>query len=218
MSYIVYGVSLSPFVRKVCAFLEEKGVAYEQQIVFPGGSMPDEFKEISPLGKIPAFRDGDRGFSDSSVICAYIDRKHPTPVLYPEDDFEYARALWFEEYADTALLNSITPAFLERVVKPAMLKKETDEAVVRSAIEEKQPPVFDYLEGQIEGKEYFVGDAFSLADLSIATMFPTLEYAEVELDAKRWPNLKRAVDATLARTSFQGLLSNDRNLLAGMRQ
>ena len=38
---------------------------------------------MSPLGKIPALRDGDRAFSDSSVICEYLERLHPEPPVYP---------------------------------------------------------------------------------------------------------------------------------------
>jgi len=218
VSYIVYGVSLSPFVRKVCAVLEEKGLPFELKVVVPGGNPPQEFKEISPLGKVPAFRDGDKGLCDSSVICAYLERKNPNPPLYPKDDYEYARALWFEEYADTALLSAITPVFFERVVKRMIMKKEPDEAAIQAAIEERQPAIFDYLEGQIGGREYFAGAQFSIADISIATMFPSLEYGGIALDGARWPNLKRVVDATLARPSFAKSLKSDRELLAGLRK
>jgi len=218
MPYTVYGVSLSPFVRKVCAVLEEKALPFELKVVVPGGDPPQEFKEISPLGKVPAFRDGDKGLCDSSVICAYLERKNPKPPLYPEEDYQYARALWFEEYADTALLSAITPVFFEHIVKRTIMKKEPDEAAVRAAIEEKQPPIFDYLERQIEGKEYFAGAQFSIADISIATMFPSLEYGGVALDGARWPNLKRVVAATLARPSFAKSLKSDRDMLEGLRK
>ena len=68
--------------------LEEKGIPYEVDPVIPF-NVSDEFKKISPLGKIPALRDGDKAISDSSVICAYLERTHPTPPLYPSDAFEY---------------------------------------------------------------------------------------------------------------------------------
>ena len=45
----VHGVLLSPFVRKVRAVFEEKGLAYELNPVMPFGAT-DEFKRISPLG------------------------------------------------------------------------------------------------------------------------------------------------------------------------
>src|SRR5713226_5997898 len=92
---VLYGVNASPFVRKVRVALAEKNVPYEHEVVIPVNVSP-EFRKMSPLGKIPALRDGDKALSDSSVICAYLERAHPTPALYPADPYEYARALWFE--------------------------------------------------------------------------------------------------------------------------
>src|SRR5512143_38503 len=89
----VYGANASPFVRKVRVVLTEKNIPYELEPVFPGPMAPPEFRTLSPLNKIPAFRDGDRTLADSSVICAYLERTHPTPALYPSDPYEYARAL-----------------------------------------------------------------------------------------------------------------------------
>src|SRR5437762_13180739 len=72
----VYGANGSPFVRKVCVMLAEKGLTYEQEPVIPL-NVSAEFKKLSPLGKIPAYRDGEATLSDSSIICAYLERKHP---------------------------------------------------------------------------------------------------------------------------------------------
>jgi glutathione S-transferase len=83
----------------------------------PGNPDPED-RKMSPLGKIPALRDGDRAFSDSSVICQYLERLHPEPAMYPKDPYEFARALWFEEYADTALIEVFGPKiFFPRIVE-----------------------------------------------------------------------------------------------------
>ena len=123
----VYGASASPFVRKVRAVLAEKGIAYELDPVIPFNVSP-EFKRISPLGKIPVYEDGGRTLPDSSVICAYLERAHPTPALYPKDPYDYGRALWFEEYADTALAGEIgAKIFFPLVVGPLFLGREPAE-------------------------------------------------------------------------------------------
>src|SRR5262249_41546510 len=98
----LYGASPSPFVRKVRVVMHEKGIAYEHEFVGPGSRKP-EFRAISPLGRIPGLVDGDLSVSDSSVICAYLERTHPDPPMFPRDPKQYARALWYEEYGDTAL-------------------------------------------------------------------------------------------------------------------
>ena len=66
----VYGANASPFVRKVRVALAEKGIPYELDPVFPGPGITPEFRQMSPLGKIPAYRDGERTLADSSVIIA----------------------------------------------------------------------------------------------------------------------------------------------------
>ena len=87
----LYGNGLSPFVRKVRVVLAEKNVAHEHDPVVPF-NVSAEYKAISPLGKIPAYRDEKGALPDSSVISAYLEKRHPTPALYPIDPYEYARA------------------------------------------------------------------------------------------------------------------------------
>ena len=86
MSLTVMGGSVSPFVRKVRAFLAEKNLDYEQQNINPF-SPPDGWRERSPLGKIPALEHDGRMVNDSSVICAYLERIEPNPALYPADPY-----------------------------------------------------------------------------------------------------------------------------------
>src|SRR5579863_5765197 len=132
----LYGALGSPFVRKTIVALTEKGIAYDHDPIIPFAP-PAEYRKISPLGKIPAFRDGDRTLADSSVIIAYLERTHPEPSLYFSDPYDYARALWFEEYGDSGLA-PITggKVFFQKVLTPFLFKKEPDMAVVTKAVEE----------------------------------------------------------------------------------
>src|SRR5262245_20130123 len=206
----LYGVNGSPFVRKVHVVLTEKGVTYDHEPVMPGTKDP-EYRKMSPLGKIPAFRDGDRTFSDSSVICQYLERVHPEPSLYPKDPYEFARALWFEEYADTALVEVVGPKiFCPRIVGKKFMGQEPDEAAIQKAIDEELPVRFDYLESQLGAGPYIVGDRLSIADIAIASMFVNLAHAGVSVDAKRWPKLAKYVATHTERSSFRPLIEAER--------
>ena len=85
---IIYGSTISPFVRKVVAFAAEKGIAIELKPSGMGRGGPD-FEEASPFRKMPAMRDpgadGGRDFtiSDSTAIVTYLEAKHPEPNLIP---------------------------------------------------------------------------------------------------------------------------------------
>lgn len=206
----VYGASASPFVRKVRVLLAEKGVPYEREDVIPINVTP-EYRKISPLGKIPALRDGDRTLADSSVICAYLERTHPEPALYPTDPYDHARALWFEEYGDSALVAVAGPKiFFQKIIAPLFFQRPTDEAVVQKAIDEELPPLFDYLESQLGSAPALIGGRFSIGDIGICTQFVNLRHAGVPIDTTRWPKLARYVAAVHERPSFKALIAEER--------
>src|SRR3954464_2906390 len=117
---IVYGSSLSPFVRKVLAYGAEKGIALECQPIGLGSDDPD-FLAASPFRKIPGFRDGDFAISDSSAIVHYLEAKFPDAALIPADPEARARAIWYDEFADTILTGCGVKMFFNRVVAPRFL-------------------------------------------------------------------------------------------------
>lgn len=220
MAIVVYGGSISPFVRKVRVVLAEKNVPYSLEQVNPFAP-PPEFLEISPLKRIPVLRDTDlpepNTIADSSAICDYLEHKFPAPALYPADPFLRARALWYEEYADTALGLAIGPGlFFERVIKK-FLRQATDEKVCAAALAEKIPPVFDYLEKEIGDREFLVGNALSIADVAVATQLVSFEHAGEMPDAERWPRLAAYATRIHARPSFGGCLGEERPMVARLR-
>src|SRR5258705_7784505 len=96
----LYGANQSPFFRKARVVLEEKGLSYETGSLIPVPKTP-ALLALHPMGKIPILRDGEGVVPDSSVICPYLEKKHPSPALYPEAPAELAKVLFLEEYADT---------------------------------------------------------------------------------------------------------------------
>jgi glutathione S-transferase len=206
---IVYGTSFSPFVRKVLVALNEKGVAFEHKPVFFHADDPG-FQAASPLGKIPAIEDDGFRLADSSAILHYIEAKHPGTPLIPAEAKAHGRAVWFDKYGDTELFPVLIIPFVERFLKPRMMKQECDEARARTTIDEKFPRYFDYLEGQLGG-EHLLGDAFSIADISVVTCFHNLRLADFEVDGGRWPKLAAYVTQTLERPSFAAAIAAAKN-------
>ena len=208
----LYGSLGSPFVRKAIVALTEKGIQYDHDPVIPFGANP-EYRKISPLGKIPAYRDGDRTLADSSVIIAYLERTHPEPSLYPRDPYDYARALWFEEFGDGGLAPVLGgKIFFVRIIGPRFMNLPADEAAVQKTLAEEVPPLFDYLEQEIGDKQYLVGDRFSIADIGIATIFANFSFAGCSIDARRWPKLATYVERTLNRPSFKAVIDKEKTM------
>jgi glutathione S-transferase len=209
MTLILHGANGSPFVRKIKVILAEKSIPYEQNPVIPMG-VSEEYKKKSPLGKIPCLEDGDYVLPDSSCIAAYLEKVHPSPPLLPSEPKAYGRALWYEEYADTKVIEVATPLFFERVIKKGFMKQQPDEERIRRVVEQDQPPVFSYLEGEIGDREYLVGGRFSLADIAVVSPFVNLAHAGGKLDAARWPRLSDYVGRITARPSFKACIEAEK--------
>jgi glutathione S-transferase len=144
------------------------------------------------------------------VICAYLERIKPDPALYPADPYEYARALWFEEYSDTALTQVIGPKiFFQKVVGPLFFNQKTDPAAVKQAVEEELPPLFDYLESQLGSGDTIAGPRFSIGDIGLGTQFVNLHHAGFSVEAARWPKLARYVAAVHRRPSFAAVIEEE---------
>lgn len=213
----LYGAPVSPFVRKVMVTLAEKGITYEHDPVVPAIA-PAEFsrvsKDVSPLGRIPAYRDGDFSVADSSVIIAYLERVKPNPALYPSEVRDYARAIWFEEYGDGGLAPIIGgKIFFQKIAGPAFFKQPTDQTIVDKALKEELPPLMEYLESQLGSGDWLVGCNFSIADIGVGTQFAQASFCGLSPDPKRWPKLAAYVDRTLARASFADAIGKGKAML-----
>lgn len=210
----VHGVPLSPFVRKVRVALFEKGVSHDVVPVIPMPPAQDEpaFRKMSPLGKIPAYQDGDFAISDSSVILNYLESSEPK--LLPEDAQQRARALWLEEYADSTFAENVGAVFFNRVVAPKVLKQEGDQAAIDAALNEGLPAIFGYLEGQLGDNEYLVAGRFTVADVATGAMLRQFQMAGESVDAARWPKLAAYAERILSRPSFKSAADEENQIAA----
>ena len=208
---ILYGAPVSPFVRKVLAFAAEKKVPLELVPIGLGDQNPD-FLSASPFRKMPAFRDGDFCISDSTAIVTYIEAKHPEPALLPADPEGRARAIWFDEFADTILVAAAGPIFFNRVVSPKFMGKPGDDAAAAKG-EADMTPICDYLEGVIPPSGFLIGDALTLADISVASPFVNAAHAGYIPDAAAYPKLTAYLAAMHARPSFADWIRRERKML-----
>ena len=199
---ILYGSSLSPYVRKVLAFAGEKGIELDLRSTgFPDPT--SDFLEASPFRKMPALRDGDYTLADSSAIVHYLDAKFIHPDLIPSDPKLLGKTIWFEEFADTTLVAAAAKIFFNRIVGPRFFGKPCDEEAVATAQLNDLPPILGYLETVVpDAHGYLVGDRLTLADLAVASPFANLRHTNTEVDVNRYPRTMAYVDRILARPSF----------------
>ncbi len=208
-SFLLYGSPLSPFQRKVEAVMALKGLDYDCEEVSVM-AMPDWYREISPLGRIPSLRvkeiaeKGPGGtITDSSAICGYLEKRQPEPAVYPADPFDHGRALWLEEYADTGLAMAGGMGLFRPIVFNLFQRKEPDLDTARKTWNEKLPPLWDYLEDYLDGRAHFIGDTISIADIAVASQIAQTDMLAGLPDRAKWPALVAHYQAMKGHDCFQ---------------
>lgn len=211
---ILFGSPISPFVRKVAAYAAERQLSL--QFVGVGLNDPNpDFQAASPFRKMPAFKDGDFSISDSTAIITYLEAKFPDSALLPADPANRARAIWFDEFADTILSTAGGKIFFNTIVAPKFLGREGDAALIEQGKGEL-PAIYDYLESVLPASGFVLGDALTLADISIASPFVNLLHCGIKPDASKYPKLSAYLTMMHARPSFAATIAREAKIVGAV--
>jgi glutathione S-transferase len=209
----IIGSYLSPYVRKVLAILIAKDIPYEIDPIVPFLG-DDRFAALSPLRRIPVLIDDRVTLCDSSVICQYLEDRHPEPALYPADVADRARARWLEEFADTRMGDVfIWRYYNQLVIRKFVWGEKPDHELVQKTLAEDVPEVLGYLESQAPA-DGFVFGALSIADVAVASFFRNAAFARFAIDAARWPRTAAWIARVHASPPFAALKPFEDCLLA----
>lgn len=216
MSIKLHGAALSPFVRKARIVLALKGVDYEPVHVDPA-NLPDGFEKMSPMRRIPVLEVDGQYLPDSAAICAYLEDTFPATPLYPKDAFEHGRVVWLQRYIDYDLAQYTTfHVFRNRVILP-LIGKECDETRVQKALTEKLPAMFAYLNDELTGKTYLVGDSMTVADIALASQMVNFAHGGETLDADKYPALAAHIERMHALAPFAKTIEKESAFVANVR-
>ncbi len=209
----LYGVPISPFVRKVRVLLAHKQIDYEFVLTRPHDKA-EPFQSLSPCGKIPVFTDDQVVLPDSVASCAYLEARYPNNPVYPNNPADYAKAIWLEQFANNELSRVINPKILwAQVVGPLFFGQPKDDAVTHDAMTVDLPPLFAYLESQLTSSYYFIGNIFSIADMAVGSMLLGIYHAGFHIDPATCPRLANFMEHFLQHPIVATLWREECNLL-----
>ena len=174
------GAIASPYVTRALMFARLKGVDLPLEPV-PGGGSPrsDEYRALTPIGKIPALMVGDVCIAESEVICEYIEDVHPEPSGLPADALGRATSRLISRITDLYVSPHTSTFF--RQMNPA----SRDQEVVDAAAEEMRK-AFGYVEHFMGKGPFCVGAVPTLGDCALAPYIMLLKktafsvFAEVD--------------------------------------
>jgi glutathione S-transferase len=186
--------------QRVLWLLEELGLDYEivkYQRDATTNLAPESLQAVHPLGKSPVLKDGDRVLIESGAIIDYLVRRHGGGRLAPppsSPDYDLYQQ-WLHYAEGSAMLPLMLKLYLGRLGEAgAPLAPRVDGEIERHV---------GYLDSQLSGRDYFVGDAFSAADVQLS--FP-VQAARMLHGLEKFPNLARFLDRMTARPAYQKAL------------
>ncbi len=191
MSIKVYGNKFSRTPR-ITWCLQEAGADYELvETPFDKLKTP-EYLALNPNGKIPALVDGDVTMFESLAINLYIAKTYGSGKIYPTNTRDEAHVLQWTLWVATEVEPYLLAALL---VKLGFSK---DEAAANAAPERVKPAML-VLDKHLAGRQWMVGDHFSVADLNVAAVVSTAQGGGVDISYAA--NVKEWLDRCLARAA-----------------
>ena len=161
---------------------------------------PAALKAIHPLGKSPVIRDNGLVVAESGTIVEYLVGKYGNGRLAPARDFnspDYLAYLHWLHFAEgSAMLPLLLKLYLGRLKEAA--------APLSPRIESELKNHFDYMSAALGTRDYFVGDAFTAADIQLSFV---LDAGASRGPVKDYPNLLRLHERLKARPAHQRALT-----------
>jgi glutathione S-transferase len=169
---VLHGFSSSNYFNVVKLALLEKGLPFEENVVYTGASeryRPDYLQQ-SPLGKVPCLQTEHGFVSESRVIIDYLERAYPQPPLYPSEPFAVAKLQELTQVIDLYLelaVRRVLPNFFARKPPPDAIANDVRATLSKAAKALTQLARFD---------QYLLGDRFTAADVAAAIHFPAVRF------------------------------------------
>lgn len=178
MSLTIYGLALTRAGRCLWA-AEELGIDYDHVAtnMFTGEHKSPEFLAINPNGKLPAMVHGDLKLFESMAINLYLASAFGEDTLQPAGPEEIALATQWSIWVMTECEQPLLYGLLHTL---GLMGFEQSPAKVQEQREKLEGPLA-VLDSALAGREYLVGDRFTVADLNVASVFLWATLANMDL-------------------------------------
>ena len=172
MSLQLFAHPFSSYCQKALIAFFENDIPYTLRLLSP--EEPEngaEFAKLWPLGKFPLLVDGDRTIPEATIIIEYLQIHHPGPVkLIPEDPAAALEVRLLDRFFDNYVMTPQGKCVFD-ALRPADVRDPRGVADAKAMLETS----YAWLDARMAGREWAVGDTFTLADAAAA---PSLFYAD----------------------------------------
>ena len=181
----------APNARRVRIYLSEKGIEIPVQSVdiMKNQHKTEDYKKISPLSQVPALELDDGTFiTESIAICRYLEALYPEPNLMGVNAYEIAQIEMWQRRLELLLMIPIASVF--RHSHPAMAHLENQVPEWADANKPRIINFYNWLDNQMNGKDFICLDRYTLADITALTCFEFAKWPKIIIP-ENCKNLKK---------------------------
>lgn len=187
--------------QRVLWLLEELGLGYEVKR-YPRNAQtrlaPPELKAIHPLGKSPVIERDGRVYAESGAIIEFLaECEGGGQLAVPMGDFARADYLFWLHFAEGS---AMLPLLLKLYVG---LLGENGAPLMQMRIEPEIDNHFSFINAHLEGRDYFVADRFTAADIQMSFV---LDAGASRGGLDRYPNMVRVRRLQQSRPAYRRAL------------
>jgi glutathione S-transferase len=166
----------STYSRRVRIACLEKGIKVDlvELDMVKGAHRAPDYLRLNPYGRVPTLEEDGFVVYESTAILEYLEATHPTPPLVPADARGRALVSMHMKLCDIQLARQTGIIIFPKRFLP---KERWDEAAMAQAKKEIEKHLA-ILEQQLAGKQWMVGDRYSLVEVCYAPFvefFPLME-------------------------------------------
>ena len=180
---------LSPNVRRVRLTAAVLGIELEEKkLDFAKGEHKNpEYLALNPNGAVPTLVDGDYVLTESRAIMQYLASKKPESGLLPRDEAARADVTRWQFWDASHFSPNVATVAFEKLLKGMLGMGDPDAAKIKDALANFRR-FAAVLDKRLEGRQYVVGNALTVADLTLAS---SLMYAkQAEIPVAEFPNMQ----------------------------
>jgi glutathione S-transferase len=174
----LYGTSRSRAARSLWA-LEEVGAKYEHIPMPTTEAKTPEHLKRNPNGHVPVLEDDGHYVWESMAINLYLAEKYGKGGLWPSDALGHADAYKWSFWGITEVEPHLLAILVNRVLAPA---DQRDEKAAQKAVDALKAPL-KVLDDSLKGREYLLGNTFTIADLNAASVLAWAPMMRLDLSA-----------------------------------
>lgn len=174
---ILYGAPMpAPNPRRVRMFLAEKGIDLPETPVdmMKREHKSPEFRAKNSMGQLPALElDDGTCISETVAICRYLEETHPEPPLFGRTAVEKALVDQWVRRVEFAVMMPVGNFWRHAHPRTAALLTQFKDFGQSNT--ETYKGAQKYLNRELEGREFLVGDSLTIADICLLS---TVDFAE----------------------------------------